>query len=93
MNNDMYQLNLDTRIVVLGKSEVMVQKINSMAIDSRCIFLKGDNCLALLDFLIFPKYYSEISQTFKLEKNDLSRVMMDLIKFDILSVVKHDSRN
>ncbi|MGG7445973.1 hypothetical protein ACQ3G7_07805 [Kosakonia oryzendophytica] len=91
MENEYYSINLDTRFVLKSKNEVIAQKIGSMALDSKCLLLKGEACIKLIKFLMSARSYSEIKNQFSGDMLNISEVVINLIKYDIVSVSKDNA--
>lgn len=81
-----YVLNLDVRFIIENESEIVVQKISSMSLDSQSILLKGGACIEIIKFLITPRKYSEIQGEFKTQIKNVDDILISLIKNGILSL-------
>ena len=81
-----YVLNLDVRFIIENESEIIVQKISSMSLDSQSILLKGGACIEIIKFLMIPRTYSEIQEKFKTQIKNVDAILITLIKNGILSL-------
>jgi hypothetical protein len=90
MENKYYCINIDTRFVLKSSYEIVAQKINSMALDSTCLLLKGDMCIELIKFMMLPRVYSEIKEKFNGNIMGLNELLLKLINHNIISVRKLD---
>lgn len=81
-----YVLNLDVRFIIENENEIIVQKINSMSLDSHSILLKGEACIEIIKFLMTPRTYSEIQEKFKTQIKNVDDILISLIKNGILSL-------
>jgi len=81
-----YVLNLDVRFIIENESEIIVQKISSMSLDSQSILLRGGACIEIIKFLMTPRTYSEIQGKFKTQIKNVDDILISLIKNGILSL-------
>ncbi|MGC0939094.1 hypothetical protein WKH32_04135 [Pantoea agglomerans] len=81
-----YVLNLDVRFIIENESEIIVQKISSMSLDSQSILLRGGACIEIINFLMTPRTYSEIQGKFKTQIKNVDDILISLIKNGILSL-------
>ncbi|GKW04888.1 hypothetical protein PEC301877_37010 [Pectobacterium carotovorum subsp. carotovorum] len=86
MDSQYYIMEVDVRVVIINTTEVVVQKMNSMSMDSKCVILKSERCIELIKYLMNSHSYLEINQCFNANIQNLNDVMMTLIKYNILTI-------
>ncbi len=86
MDSQYYIMEVDVRVVIINTTEVVVQKMNSMSMDSKCVILKSERCIELIKYLMNSHSYLEINQFFNANIQNLNDVMMTLIKYNILTI-------
>lgn len=86
MDSQYYSMEVDVRVVIINTTEVIVQKMNSMSMDSKCVILKSERCIELIKYLMNSHSYLEIKQYFNTNIPNLNDVMMTLIKYNILTI-------
>lgn len=86
MDSQYYSMEVDVRVVIINTTEVIVQKMNSMSMNSKCVILKSERCIELIKYLMNSHSYLEIKQYFNTNIPNLNDVMMTLIKYNILTI-------
>lgn len=88
MGSQYYKLEIDVRVVIMSTTEIIIQKMNSMSMDSKCVILKSERCIELIKYLLDTHTYFEIKQYFKTDIPNLNDIIMTLIKHNMLSIGK-----
>ncbi|RYC42817.1 hypothetical protein DEH81_09660 [Pectobacterium zantedeschiae] len=86
MDSQYYSMEVDVRVVIINTTEVIIQKMNSMSMDSKCVILKSERCIELIKYLMSSHSYSEIKQYFNTDIPNLNDIMMTLLKYNILTI-------
>nr|WDS96487.1 hypothetical protein VW1_00059 [Enterobacter sp.] len=86
MDSQYYRMEVDVRVVIISTTEVIIQKMSSMSMESKCVILKSERCIELIKYLLNSHSYLEIKKYFNTDIPNLNDIIMTLLKYNILSL-------